>query len=102
MAPPEIEGLLLVHPEIVDCAVIGVPGGGENSELPRAYIVRRPGSGDSLTEQQVKDHVTAKLAAYKHLAGGVKFVDAVPKNASGKILKRILRDEVKKEFGAKL
>lgn len=43
-----------------------------------------------------------RLASYKMLEGGIKWVDAIPKNASGKILKRILRDEVKKEGKAKL
>lgn len=43
-----------------------------------------------------------RLASYKQLAGGVVFVDVIPKNASGKILKRILRERAQKEMGAKL
>lgn len=42
------------------------------------------------------------MARYKNLEGGVKFVDAIPKNASGKILKNLLREWAKKEMGAKL
>ena len=101
VAPPEIEAILLDHPKIVDCAVIGVESrqpGEEPTELPRAYVVRRPGTREQdLTEEMVKDYVKPKLARYKWLEGGVRFVDVIPKSANGKILKRILRDEAKKE-----
>jgi len=43
----------------------------------------------------------ARLTAYKHLAGGVRFVDAIPKNPSGKILRRVLRDQIRQEMAAK-
>ena len=48
------------------------------------------------------DFVGQRLAKYKRLEGGVKFVDAIPKTPSGKILKRVLREQAKKEMGAKL
>ena len=100
VAPPEIEGLLLQHPGIVDVAVIGVPAADpRDGEVPRAYVVRRPGSADAaaLDEKGVRAYVEPKLAGFKRLVGGVRFVEAIPKNASGKILKRILREEAKKE-----
>jgi len=100
VAPPEVEAVLLDHPNIVDAAVIGVPSRNEGSELPRAYVTRRPGTDPKqLTEEMVKEYVKPKLTRYKWLDGGVRFVDAIPKNASGKILKRILREEAKKEMG---
>ena len=107
VAPPELEGVLLTHPKIVDAAVIAVPADNEmDGEWPRAYVVRRPGtSPEKLTEKDVYEWVSERLAKFKRLQGGVKFRDVIPKNASGKILKRILRDEVKreeKELGAKL
>ncbi|OAG34742.1 hypothetical protein AYO21_11090 [Fonsecaea monophora] len=99
VAPPEIEGVLLTHPDIVDAAVIGIPAASElDGEAPRAYVVRRPGVAPAnLTEQHVYDWVAERLAKYKRLDGGVRFTDVIPKNASGKILKRILREEAKKE-----
>jgi len=101
VAPPEIETILLDHPNIVDCAVIGVEfkqPGQEPTELPRAYVVRRPGTKEEdLTEEMVKEYVKPKLARYKWLEGGVRFVEVVPKSANGKILKRILREEAKRE-----
>ncbi|KAL2861201.1 acyl--CoA ligase [Aspergillus lucknowensis] len=102
VAPPELEGVLLSHPGIADAAVIGVkdtvrhPG----TELPRAYVVRRPGDGDNLTEEEVRGFLEARLAKYKALTGGVRFVEAIPKNASGKILKRMLREKAQREIQA--
>ena len=100
VAPPELEAVLFDHPQIVDAAVIGVPSINGDDEVPRAYVVRRPGA--TLTAAEVKNHVAGKLARFKHLEGGVMFVPAIPKNASGKIMKRLLRDEVKKEMSARL
>jgi acyl-CoA synthetase (AMP-forming)/AMP-acid ligase II len=100
VAPPELEAVLLCHPDIVDAGVIGVPASDYDGESPRAYVVRRPGSDMSkLTEKVVQDYIAAKLSKYKRLKGGVVFVDAIPKNASGKILKRVLREQAKKELG---
>lgn len=98
VAPPELEGILLTHPDIVDAAVIGVETGEKDSEAPRAYVVRRPGSdARKLDEVGVKAYVEPKLASYKRLEGGVRFVESIPKNASGKILKRLLREQAKQE-----
>ncbi|SLM39550.1 4-coumarate-ligase [Lasallia pustulata] len=99
VAPPELEAVLLMHPEIVDAAVIGVVM--DDAELPRAYVVRRPESAaaNDLTEEMVKDYSAGRLAKYKRLEGGVSFVDAIPRNASGKILKTLLREQAKKELG---
>jgi acyl-CoA synthetase (AMP-forming)/AMP-acid ligase II len=110
VAPPELEAVLLTHPQIVDTAVIGVsmrvPGeysrafADAEAEYPRAYVVRRPGAeGAKLTAEEVKEFTAKRLAGYKKLVGGVAFVDAIPKNASGKILKRILRERAKAELG---
>lgn len=102
-APPELEGVLLDHPDIVDAAVIGVPDPAnvEGSEAPRAYLVRRQGS-DALNEKEVHRHMKERLASYKQLIGGIVFVDTISKTPSGKILKRILREQAKKEMGSKL
>ncbi len=76
VAPNEIEGVLLSHPDIVDTAVIGVVSG-EADELPRAYIVCSPGS--TLTEADVREWVGQRLARYKQVEGGVRFVSSIPK-----------------------
>ena len=103
VAPPELEAVLLSHPHIVDAAVIGVQFGKDESQLPRAYIVKRPGpEGDCLDVEKIKGFMEGRLAHYKRLDGGVKFVDAIPRSVSGKILKKFLREEAKREIEAKL
>lgn len=101
VAPPELEAVLLGHPSIIDCAVIGLkPPPNSDAELPRAYVVRREGT--SITEDEVKSLVKERLASYKQLTGGVRFLDEIPKSASGKILKRVLRDEAENEVGERV
>ncbi|KAF2399334.1 acetyl-CoA synthetase-like protein [Trichodelitschia bisporula] len=105
VAPAEIEGLLVTHPEIMEAAVVGIPDPSEeqgdgpaSSEVPRAYVVKRPGS--NLKAEDVKEFVLARLAPYKQLRGGVVFMDELPKNALGKLLRRDLRDKAVKEIRA--
>lgn len=93
VSPAELEAVLLTHPNVAGAAVIGVMSSKNDSlagEVPRAYIVRKPSSSD-VQEQELKDFVAARLARYKHLEGGVRFVDEIPRNASGKILRPRLR-----------
>ncbi|KAH7366615.1 acyl-CoA synthetase [Pyrenochaeta sp. MPI-SDFR-AT-0127] len=92
VAPPELEAVLLEAADrIVDVAVIGLKAKpGSDTESPRAYVVRKPGT--NITEEEVKALVKEKLASYKQLTGGVVFLKEIPKSPSGKILKRILRE----------
>ena len=84
------------HPEIADCAVIGISGKKKtDDEKPRAYVVRQPNS--KITEQDVAKLISENLASYKKLTGGVVFVTEIPKSPSGKILKRILREQAQAE-----
>jgi 4-coumarate--CoA ligase len=96
--PAEIEGLLLTNPKIKDCGVIGIPDE-ESGELPFAFVV--PQSGVKLTEQEVIKFVSDNSSKAKWIRGGVKFIDEIPKNPSGKILRRELR-ELHKSFKSKL
>jgi 4-coumarate--CoA ligase len=96
IAPAEIENLLITHPQILEAAVVGIPIEG-GSEVPRAYVVLR--QARILSETDVKDFVQGRLASYKQLRGGVRFVDELPKNAVGKILRRELRERAKAEEG---
>ncbi|KAJ6050336.1 hypothetical protein N7499_010272 [Penicillium canescens] len=103
VAPPELEAVLLSHPQIVDAAVIGITFPSADAEFPRAYVVRRPGdSGSSLTETGVQQYLLNRLSKYKALTGGVKFVGAIARNPSGKLLKRVLREDAKMEIEAGL
>lgn len=98
VAPPEVEGVLLDMEGIVDAAVIGVRDKKDGEgEMCRAYIVRRPGWEDKVSEKDVYDFVKGKLVRYKHLDGGVQFMQQIPKTPSGKILKRLLREQYEAE-----
>ncbi|KAI1265733.1 acetyl-CoA synthetase-like protein [Xylariaceae sp. FL1019] len=94
VAPAELEAILLSHPHVLDAAVIGIPG--EGTEVPRAYVVadQEKVSANGLIEWFSKQG----LSSSKKLRGGVVFLDAIPKSPSGKILRRDLREMVKKEF----
>ncbi|GAA5868557.1 hypothetical protein JCM1840_005488 [Sporobolomyces johnsonii] len=92
VAPAEVEGVILSSPLVADCAVIGVWSEEQATELPRAYIV--PEAKHAKSETLCKDvakWVEAKLAPHKRLRGGVILLEAIPKSASGKILRKDLR-----------
>ncbi|KAI2473128.1 acetyl-CoA synthetase-like protein [Annulohypoxylon bovei var. microspora] len=95
VAPAELEDVLLENKGISDVAVVGVTIKGE--EAPRAYVVANPEVKQ--TEQEIAKWMESRVVKYKWLRGGVKFVDSIPKNPSGKILRKILRDQAAKEVG---
>lgn len=86
VAPAELEALLLTHPEIADAAVIPFPDK-EVGQFPMAYVVRKAGS--DLSENAVMSFVGNQVAPYKRIRR-VAFITAVPKNPSGKILRKDL------------
>lgn len=90
VAPAELEELLRDHPEVADAAVVGQPHP-ISGEVPRAFIVTKKNS--NVTEDDLKNYVAEKVAVYKKLDGGVTFLESIPKNASGKILRRQLKEE---------
>ena len=87
--PAELEGLLLEHPGVADAAVIG-KADLEAGEIPKAFVVRR--SGAELSGDQVIDYVAGKVATFKQVRE-VEFVESIPKNPSGKILRRVLIEQ---------
>jgi acyl-CoA synthetase (AMP-forming)/AMP-acid ligase II len=95
VAPAELEAVLFTSPDVADAAVIGVYDE-RGDEVPKAFVVRAPGS--SATEDDVLAFVAAHTAPYKRVRR-VEFIDAVPKSASGKILRRELRDRERAAAG---
>ncbi|GAB7349811.1 hypothetical protein MBLNU459_g0520t1 [Dothideomycetes sp. NU459] len=108
VAPAELEAHLLTHPHVNDCVVIGVPSDREG-EVPKAFVVKSPSVGledsDRMVARDIAKHVEEHKAKHKWLKGGVEFIDVVPKSPSGKILRRLIRDqdkEKRRSKGAKL
>jgi len=96
VAPSELEDLIRRHPGVLDVAVVGVPDE-RSGELPRAYIIRK---NRNVSEQSIVDYVADRVAPHKKLGAGVMFVDSLPKNQTGKILRRELKAQVfKGSFG---
>lgn len=97
VSPAELQAVLMLHPDILDAAVIGVlHPKDDTTEAPRAYVVKVPGSEVDLAD--IKNHMSNYLARYKSLDGGVVFVDSIPKNPAGKILRKVLKERARLEL----
>ncbi|KAB8299031.1 hypothetical protein EYC80_001162 [Monilinia laxa] len=102
VAPAELEGVLLEHEWVEDCCVVGVFDRERETEVPMGFLVgRRDGvGGKSYGDEegrQVVKWLEDKVADYKSLRGGVRWVERIPKSASGKILRRVFKELIKKE-----
>lgn len=89
VAPAELEALLLTHPGIADAAVVGAPDE-HSGEIPVGFVVPRPGV--DLDPDEVMAFVAGHVAHYKQIRR-IVIVESIPKSASGKILRRLLRDQ---------
>ncbi|OAL51880.1 4-coumarate-CoA ligase-like protein [Pyrenochaeta sp. DS3sAY3a] len=99
VAPAELEGKLMQSDMVDDVAVIGVQDEAQHTEVPRAYVVAsvREGRGEPGEEEarRIVEWLGEKVASHKRLRGGVVFVQEIPKSASGKILRRVLKERSK-------
>ncbi|KAG7088258.1 hypothetical protein E1B28_012272 [Marasmius oreades] len=103
VAPAELEGCILDHPEVSDVCVVGVPDD-FSGEVPMAFVVPNQEAAqriksDPRVASEIKasviKHVADNKVAYKGLSGGVEFVEIIPRNPSGKLLRRVLRDRAR-------
>jgi long-chain acyl-CoA synthetase len=94
VAPAEVEAVLLEHPAVRECGVVGRADAAAG-EIPVAFVALREGTtGCKKTEEELCSFVAERLTSYKQ-PREVRFIDAVPKTASGKILRRELRELVR-------
>lgn len=89
IASPEVERVIFELPAVLEAAVVGIPHP-KWLEVPKAYVALKPGA--SLTREELVEHCTKKLAKFK-VPKEVEFIDQLPRNPSGKVLKRELRDQ---------
>ncbi|WP_206537742.1 AMP-binding protein [Ilumatobacter nonamiensis] len=87
VAPAELEALIVTHPKVSDVAVIGVPDD-EAGEVPKAFVV--PAPGETVTLEDIQTLVSEHLVSYKQVRV-LEVVEAIPKSAAGKILRKELR-----------
>ena len=93
IAGPEVEAALLAHDAVAECAVIGVPDEARG-QIVEAYVVLKAGHAPEAELVRVlQDHVKASIAPYKY-PRSIRFVEQLPKTASGKIQRFALRDRV--------
>lgn len=103
VSPAELESCVLAHPDVSDTCVVPISDS-YSGELPMAFVVLHPNAVKRIAldpaeigrvKTSITKHVADNKVAYKHLAGGVEFVDMIPKNPSGKLLRRVLRDRAR-------
>lgn len=95
VAPAELEDLLLGHPKVEDCAVLSIPDE-RAGERPKAYVVLKSGhEAGKAVGLEILRYVQERKVRHKWIRE-IEFADEIPKSASGKILRRVLRDQGKK------
>lgn len=101
IAPAELEALIITHPAVADVAVIGIPDN-EAGEVPMACVVMQGGLKTRTqleidnTAHSIKEYVGKHLARYKRVRE-VQWMETIPKSASGKVLRRVIRDRYHRE-----
>ncbi|KAF1982583.1 4-coumarate-CoA ligase [Aulographum hederae CBS 113979] len=95
VAPAELEAVLLENDDVADAAVVGITL--HHEEWPRAYVALKDHAKGKITEKQLQNWMKSRVAKHKQLIGGVQFVDEVPKLASGKIVRKLLKEWAKRD-----
>lgn len=91
VSPVVLENILLQHPEVQDAGVIGKPDPmAVPTEYPMAFVVKKPGS--QITERELIEFVASEVTPYMQLKGGLRFIQEIPRNQRGKILRRQLKE----------
>ena len=96
--PSELEGKLLEHPDIADACVVGIWVEEQATELPVGFIVVKPNAKNKDKKaivDSIHQWLNSRVANHKKLRGGLYIVDEIPKSASGKILRRQLKDSLR-------
>ncbi len=91
IAGPEVEAALLSHPDVRECAVIGLADADRGQIVEAHVVLVDTAAPDELTKKRLQDHVKATIAPYKY-PRSVKFIDALPKTQTGKIQRFRLRE----------
>jgi 2-aminobenzoate-CoA ligase len=90
IAGPEVESVLLHHPKVKECGVVGVPDV-ERGQIVKAFVILNPGAKPSIeTVRELQEHVKLHIAPYKY-PRKIEFVDSLPRTETGKLQRFLLR-----------
>jgi acyl-CoA synthetase (AMP-forming)/AMP-acid ligase II len=89
--PAEVEAMMYRHPSVAEVAVVGVPDP-YRGEDPVGFVVLKPGAQRKVREEELADWCRGEMAVYK-APRAIHFIDVLPKTASGKVLRRVLREK---------
>lgn len=97
VAPSELESILIQHPLVREAAVISVWSAGEATEVPRAFVALTDeaiasGQQESDLLRSISRFFADKVSSFKRLRGGIFVIGALPKNPTGKVLKKALKE----------
>jgi len=95
--PSEVEDIMLTNPKIKDLVIVGIPDE-LKGEVGKAFIELK--NGEKATEEEIREWCKPKMAPYK-IPAVLEFVDEIPRSASGKALRRLLRDKEWEKIGKK-
>ncbi|CAH1637783.1 unnamed protein product [Spodoptera littoralis] len=91
VAPAAVESVVLENPGVAECGVVGAPDEAVG-ELATAFVVKKPGA--TVTEKELLEFTKSRLSSVSRLHGGIIFIEDIPKNPSGKILRRTLKQKL--------
>ena len=101
IAGPEVESVLLAHPAVSECGVVGAPDA-DRGQLVKAYVILRPGFvGDAALTKSLQDHVKAEIAPYKY-PRAIEYVTSLPRTDTGKLQRFRLRETAAGQLSTKL
>lgn len=95
VSPAEVEATLLEHEAISDAGVVGITL--EDNEWPRAYISLKEEYRGQVTAKEIQDWISQRVSKHKQLVGGVVFIPEVPRLASGKIQRKVMKEWAKQD-----
>lgn len=95
ISPPELESILIQCPGVADVGISSISDG-QGNDLPVAFVVIQPELQSKMTQDDIHNFLNPKISTYKRLRGGVEFIDEIPRNLNGKVMRNVLKELAEK------